>query len=357
MKDNEANAALATNLGDQGAEIINMSDYDALPESGLMQTKSPYSTAVQVIRPRDFNKIEARCIAEAARAGSDFYYSWSQGGKIIEGLTVGASLMVIRNWGNCALDVKVMETPSGYIFYGAFIDLETGFNLVRPFKMSKQSPKNKDGRDTYSGERGKDIIFQIGASKAMRNAALNALPKWLTSKVLDTAKKNVVAQVEKMGKVLATQKVLGKAEQLKIPIDRIEANYGKSASWDIDKIVAVMGALRSVEDGTETMEEVFSNVVAINGEPEFKDKKPAPEAEKAGPTKTDTPAAEPTREVEVDYSNPTQILMRIEKIRSAAELSNWEKKHKVDLEMIDGKEGELIQKSLADKKAELKNKK
>ena len=337
MKDTAASEALTDNLESQGVEIMNMGDYGNLPDTGLMQTKSPYSTAVQIVKPRDLNKIESRCIAEAARAGDEFYYSWSQGGSIIEGNTVGAALMMIRNWGNCAIDVKVQELPNSYVFYGAFIDLETGFNLVRPFKMSKQSPKNKNGRDTYTGERGKDIIFQIGASKAMRNVALNALPKWLTEKVLDTAKKNVVAQVEKMGKEKAIQTIMKKAEAIKVPLDRIEANYGHTKSWDIDKIVAVMGALRSVEDGVESMDEVFADKVAINGEPEIKAKETAKKKEQPE-----------------DYSNPTFILERIQKINNEIEMKNWEAKHKLDLEMIGGKEGELIQKAIADRKSELK---
>lgn len=279
MKDDHATSALTANLEDQGVEIQELNNYGSLPENGLMQVKTAYSTAVQVIKPRELNRIEALCINEAARAGDSFYYSWSQGGSIVEGLTVGAALMMVRNWGNCAVDVKVMETPSGYIFYGAFIDLETGFNLVRPFKASKQSPKNKQGRDIYTGDRGKDIIFQIGASKATRNVVMNAVPKWLSEKVLETAKKNVVGQVEKMGKVAAIDKIIRKAEALKIPFDRIEANYGKKDSWDIDKIVAVMGAIRSVEDGIESVEEVFADKVALNGEPEFSRKTKQAEGE------------------------------------------------------------------------------
>lgn len=280
MKDEEALQALNTNLVEQGVEIQEMGEYGNLPETGLMQTRSPYSTAVQVIKPRNVNLVLEKCKNEAALGGESFYYSWSQGGSIIEGLTVGAALMMIRNWGNCAVDVKVQESPNGYIFYGAFIDLETGFNLVRPFKMSKQSPKNKQGRDIYSGERGKDIIFQIGASKATRNVTLNAIPKYIADEVIAIAKKNVVKQVEKMGIPAAIEKILKKADALKIPFDRIEANYGKKESWNTNKIVAVMGALRSVEDGIESMDEVFADKVAVNGEPEIKNTTPEPEQPK-----------------------------------------------------------------------------
>lgn len=310
-------------LQNQNIDILNPGDYGDLPDSGLMQTKSPYSTAVQVIKPRDLNLIESRCINEAARAGDSFYYSWSQGGSIVEGNTVGAALMMVRNWGNCAVDVRVQETVNSYIFYAAFIDLETGFNLVRPFKMSKQSPKTKEGKDIYKGERGKDIIFQIGASKATRNVVMNAIPKWLTEKVIATAKKNVVAQVEKMGKPKATEVITKKAEALKIPFERIEANYGKATSWDTDKIVAVMGALRSVEDGIESMEDVFSDKVAQNGESDFIEKKQAEERVKDNkePLRTD---------------NPMYWVEEVRAITNAIHLKNFLKKHKADLQMFDG---------------------
>ncbi len=329
MKDEKAVEALQNNLEEQGIDVKDMGDYGSLPESGLMQTRSPYSTAVQVIRPRDLNKVEARCIQEAARAGDEFYYSWSQGGSIIEGNTVGSALMMVRNWGNCAVDVKVQETPNSYVFYGAFIDLETGFNLVRPFKMSKQSPKTKQGRDVYSGERGKDIIFQIGASKAIRNVTLNAVPKWLSEKVLETAKKNIIGQIEKMGKEKAIDKIVKKAEALKIPLDRIEANYGKKESWDLDKVVAVMGAIRSVEDGLESMEEVFADKVALNGEPEIQTK--SSKKKKADPLSPE------------DWENPKKIIEVLEGFDDEEAFISFQKENNDKIKAIGGKDGQLIE--------------
>lgn len=350
MKDQEATNALTENLEQSGVEVMNLGDYGSLPETGLMQTKTAYSTAVQVVKPRDLNIIEARCINEAARAGDSFYYSWSQGGSIVEGNTVGAALMMVRNWGNCAVDVKVQETHAGYIFYAAFIDLETGFNLVRPFKMSKQSPKNKQGRDIYSGERGKDIIFQIGASKATRNVVMNAIPKWLTEKVLATAKKNVVAQVEKMGKVKAVEMIIKKAEALKISFERVEANYGKKDSWDTDKIVAVMGALRSVEDGVESIDEVFADKVAVNGEPEIKGQKTEPHPEDANATNKPEIPFNPEQENDPEYW-VTKIL--------ECPTENWKqfkKENKVNLSVFSGPDEERLNKIIAEKDASVKGK-
>jgi hypothetical protein len=346
MKDNVAMSALNNNLSDQGIEIEEMGkggDYN-LPQDGIMQTRTPYSTAIQVVKPRNLNLVEQRCIQEAARAGDEFYYSWSQGGSIVEGNTVGAALMMVRNWGNCAIDVKVSETPSGYVFYGAFIDLETGFNLVRPYKMSKQSPKNKQGREIYSGERGRDIIFQIGASKAIRNVTLNALPKWLSEKVREVAKTNVIGQVETMGKEKAIGKLIKRAESLKIAWDRIESNYGKKESWDTDKIVAVMGAIRSVEDGIESMDEVFAEKTPVHGEPDFRDKK--------------TSAKKQEAEVinETDWELPVSIVAAIyglyDKDSSSQELvkkiNEFRKENKARLECFSGEDETLIKNSLED---------
>jgi hypothetical protein len=224
---------------------------------GMVQTRTSYQTAVQVIRPRNLQDVERRCLVEAAMAGDSYYYSWKQGGEIIEGLTIGAALSMVRNFGNCAIECKVVEQPLCYVFEGVFIDLETGFNLVRPFRQNKVSPKKKDGKDVYRGERGTDIIFQIGTSKAMRNAVLNALPKFLSDKVFSTAKQNVRSKIEGMGIEKAKLMILKKAAAIGIAQERIEGEYGKEPAWDIEKVIQITSALRAVEDGLEKDTELF----------------------------------------------------------------------------------------------------
>lgn len=324
-KDTEAVQALQQNLTEQGYDIQEV-DAGNLPETGLMQTRSDYSTAVKVVNKRDLNQVESRCLAEAARGGEEFYYSWSQGGSIIEGLTVGAAEMIVRNWGNCAVNVKVQETHNSYIFYAAFIDFETGFNIVRPFKMSKQSPKKRDGRDIYTGERASDIIFQIGTSKATRNVVLNAVPKWLSKKVLDLSKQNIIGQIKEMGPEKAKEKVLKKIESMKIPIDRVESNYGKVKSWDIDKVVAVMGALRSIEDGIESVEEVFGAVVNVTGEePQIKG------TEGKASTKNEKPEAKSEKGKKAEKNSPLDGYMKeLKKLMTEEEIDNWEVKNNSD---------------------------
>ncbi len=227
-------------------------------QTGVMRSGTKYATAMQVMRRRDLVKdVLPRCLDEAAIAGDDFYYSWSQGGKIVEGMTVGAALAIARNMGNNAVDVEVTENAAAYYFSAVYIDLETGFNMRRVFRQNKQSPKNKKGEDIYSGDRGQDVIFQIGQSKAIRNVTLNAVPNWLARQVFEKAKENVVAKIEKMGVAKASQLLLDKIGSLALPMERITKHYGAPTSWDVPKLVMLSGAIRSIEDGRERLDDVF----------------------------------------------------------------------------------------------------
>ncbi len=224
---------------------------------GAIQTKNRYVTAMQVIKPRNLNRVISKCVEEASIAGEEFLYSWRQGGSIIEGLTIGAALSIVRNFGNSMVDVEVEEQEKAYIFTAYFCDLETGFNLSRSFRQNKQSPKTKYGKDIYEGERGGDIIFQIGQSKAIRNVILNAVPRWLASKVLEEAKNNAMATINNMGEVKARELLLRKIDNLKIDLPKVEAMYGKVKSWDKVKLVQLSSALKSIENGYENEETLF----------------------------------------------------------------------------------------------------
>ena len=234
----------------QEAEVLDAQPY----VGGMVQAKTQYMTAMQVIRPRVLAKVEQKCLEEAAIAGDEFYYSWKQGGVIVEGLTVGAAMAIARNLGNCAVPVTVEESKEAYIFTATFIDLETGFNLQRNFRQRKS--QNMGAKMKQDG-RAEDIIFQIGQSKAIRNVVLNACPKWLATKVMAKAKENVVGKIEQMGTVKATDMLIKKAAALSIPLETIEATFGKSVGWDTVKLVNISGALRGLEDGYITLEEAF----------------------------------------------------------------------------------------------------
>lgn len=251
-----------TNISPMQANTSNFS-------GGAIQTKNRYVTAMQVIKPRNLNKVISKCVEEASIAGEEFIYSWKQGGSIIEGLTIGAALSIVRNFGNSMVDVEVEEKDKAYIFTAYFCDLETGFNLSRSFRQNKASPKTKYGKDIYEGDRGTDIIFQIGQSKAIRNVVLNAIPRWLASKVLEEAKNNAMATINNMGEVKARELLLKKIENLKIDLAKVENVFGKPKSWDKVKLVQLSSALKSIENGYEDEDTLFPSIQKQDNKPQL----------------------------------------------------------------------------------------
>jgi hypothetical protein len=253
------------NNNTQNHKLITADDITVTPlpmnninfNGSAIQTKNRYVTAMQVLKPRNLNKVISKCVEEASIAGEEFIYSWKQGGSIIEGLTIGAALSIVRNFGNSMVDVEVTENEKAYIFTAYFCDLETGFNISRSFRQNKQSPKSKYGKDIYEGDRGVDIIFQIGQSKAIRNVVLNAIPRWLASKVLEEAKNNAMATINNMGEVKARELLLRKIDNLQVNLSNIEAMYGKAKSWDKVKLVQLSSALKSLENGYEDEDTLF----------------------------------------------------------------------------------------------------
>jgi len=340
------------------SEITNSSPVD-MP--GMMQVKTQYATAVAVMKPRRLETVIKRCEEEAAIAGDEFYYSWRQGGEIIEGVTVGGALAIARNWGNSAVDVKVEETPNSYIFHGAYIDLETGFNLIRPFRQNKISPKTKEGKDIYKGDRGADIIFQIGASKAMRNVILNAVPKWLSSKVLVKAKENISDKIEKMGIEKAIALVTKKLAALGIPIETVEKDYGLRKGWDVTKLVQLSGAIRSIEEGYESAESIFPSLnktqqtqppVATKEEPKSVTAAATPETPLPEPILQTESKPEP--ELEFQPDSPAYWIDRIKRTKTKTELKTFVKEYGRDFTVFQDSDILKIQDAITTHEKKLK---
>ena len=224
----------------------------------LQTISAGFVTAVAVQRPRERLKVIKACEEEAAIAGDEFYYGWTvkaQGGsKLVEGPGIGLALAAFRNWGNDALMMSVEETADTYIFTPTFVDLETGSNLQRAFRQVK----NRDIGKKYDKDRAEDLIFQLGQSKAIRNVICNALPNWLINKMMAEAKKNIVGQIEKVGKDVARQKVLDFFARYNITQDRVEVKLGKKAEhWKVEDIALLYGAMKTLADGAESPDELF----------------------------------------------------------------------------------------------------
>lgn len=253
------------------SEFEEVTDYTPSSENGVaIRAGNGFSTALIVQQKRNMQMVQHDCLEEAAIAGEDFIYSWKAGkgedAKMVEGITIGAAMCVFRNMGNNALDVRIEETPEAYYFIGTYIDLEKGSNLRRIYRQNKTSPKTKYGKEIYSGDRAQDIIFQIGQSKCQRNVIANAVPKYLVSQIIEKAKENVRKGIEKMGVEKAKSMLNERLAALKIPLELVELTYGKMKGWDTVKLVQISSGIRAIENGYESVDDVFPREAGVPSE-------------------------------------------------------------------------------------------
>lgn len=233
----------------------------------VQQVQTKYQTAVSIQKERNLEAVRDKCLVEARIAGEEFFYHWEvsnkQTGKkeIIEGASIHCAIAAARNFGNCAIESAGVEvTDKEFIFNAAFIDIETGFTMTRPFRMDR----NFTVYGRMDNFRKDDIRFQIGASKAIRNVVSLAMPRGLINQMLEAAKGSVRSKIE--AKIASAggdiDHVIGDmlAGFIKFGIDqlKIETKLGlKREYWDVDTLVMLTGDLKALRDGSETAEALF----------------------------------------------------------------------------------------------------
>lgn len=242
----------------------------------IQRVQTAYTTAVAVQRPRSITKVTANVLEEAKLAGASFYYGWTvkdrATGKTnkIEGPAIDLAMCAARNYGNCAIDIEVEESQSHYTFRGVFIDLESGFTCPRLYKQRRgQDIGMKDK------ERGEDIVFQIGQSKAVRNAVIRALPAWLIDQAIETAKAAEITKIKPENIAIARARSFDFFRQYGVTQERIEDKMGrKMDDWTDQDIVELRGMATALKEGRITAIELFPEV-----EVKEKDKEPQKEKE------------------------------------------------------------------------------
>jgi hypothetical protein len=258
----------------------------------MMQTKTAYHTAVAVQKPRSLDKIVLKVLNECDYAGDEFYYSWPVKDKAtgrtkqVEGASIGAAMALVREWGNCVVDVQVDDLGSHLLFTPSFIDLETGSTIRRSFKYH---PTAAPGR--YDAERWADMQFQLAQSKAIRNVVVAAMPRWLIKRMIDKAKKAELAIIDRVGIVEARQRAIDFFLKAGIEEARLVAYFhGKAREeWDSEDVALLRNYARQHKDGEIDLERIFPAVA--------EEKK----AEKAAPADASQEQKAP------DFATPSQV--------------------------------------------------
>jgi hypothetical protein len=214
--------------------------------SAAMRVQTRYTTAMVVQKPRDLDAITKRVLKEAELAAATFYYQWGQGKGLVEGVSIEGAMIMVRNWGNCVADSRVVEEgPMHWIIDGIFIDLESGFTLSRQFRQRKSESHQKTGKDG-DAERKVDIAFQIAQSKSQRNVVVRAMPGWLVAAALEKAK-----EAEAKGYATKIPEMIAKSVEaygkLGVKMVDLEKKVGTpNAGWTSDDIRVLLALHRGI---------------------------------------------------------------------------------------------------------------
>lgn len=226
----------------------------------LRRVQSPYVTAIAVQKPRRMELVIKQAEEEAALLGESAFYSWGSGKDHIQGASVKLANCAIRIWGNAATDLDdVQDTPDAWIFKARCIDHETGYTYTRQFRQSKRSVVH----GKHDAERKDDMRFQIGQSKAIRNAVNNFLPEWLTDRMLRCAKASARQGIEQFIKTNGIDKArdgaLKRLAGYKVTEDRVLAvlDLQRVGQIEIDDLVRLAGMMRAIESRDISPEEAF----------------------------------------------------------------------------------------------------
>ncbi len=256
----------------------------AMGGTGITQTRTGHQTAMTVQVPRNIGIVEREILTEASLMGEDFIYTWEvndkespTGKSRIEGLSIEGALIMARNWGNCAIPTdKVDETASHFEFKATFVDVEKGFEIERGFRQRK-SQRAGSG---MAADRAEDGNYQIGWSKAQRNAIKAAMPAWLTDKAIETAKAAALKKYEDVAKWVPY--IVKRAAALGVTEAELETKAeAKLADWlpsDVAYMASVFTAIAKKESS-----------VTIEFRPTPKDAPSEPAAAKVEDAPSDTP--------------------------------------------------------------------
>src|SRR5262245_39038657 len=206
-------------------------------------------------RYRDYGRLQQRIKQIAAAAGDDFYYRFPVRNRRenridwIEGPSVKLANVIAREYGNCEVDIRAIDQGDGWILYGRFVDLESGYAAIRPFAQRRSAAKlggDDEGRRI-------EIAFAIGVSKCFRNIVVNVLGE-LADFAFEEARNSLV---ERIGKELDSYraKTIERVSQ-RVDLPRVEAVIGRAANdWLAPDVARVIAMMKAVTDGMASLDE------------------------------------------------------------------------------------------------------
>lgn len=230
------------------------------PGTGMVQTRTPYITAMQVQQPRNMTEVERKILKAATLLGDEAVYGWGAGKGRVEGASIDLAMAMIQSYGNAVIIAEpVQETAESFIFTHTFIDLESGVSMPRQFREGKRSVV--EGK--MDEERKNTVRFGRGQSKNIRNTILHAMPKWLVNKAIEEAKRGGRDKMDRFikekGLSVAQEYTVSQLKRLGVTEEAILAKVGKAEikGLDIDDLVKLSSDFKAIDSGNETSAALF----------------------------------------------------------------------------------------------------
>lgn len=241
---------------------LGMPDAAPLPSEGqmLIVTQGREVTARKVAVPRSLARIRQELAVYCAAFGDTYVYSWDVKNRregtrqTIEGGTIKLANDLVQLYGNCATDCDVTEASTHWTFKAFFIDYERGTTTARLF----QQRKGQDIGSKYDAERARDMVFQIGQSKAQRNVVLNALSS-LANYAIEQAKKNLLDKFGDEENAKKAHEFIDRvAAEKGIDLKRVEAVAGRTRDkWTVRDLAKVYMEMRGIFEGLASPDDIY----------------------------------------------------------------------------------------------------
>jgi hypothetical protein len=209
-------------------------------------------TARRVEVARDEAKILQKLASIAAYAGDEvLLYRWPvknrRTGKTdtVEGPTVKCAYAIQRCYGNSRTDIASLDVGRSWIFKAVFTDFEAGVQTARLFQQHKGVAKIGGDDDA----RRLDMSFQIGQSKAIRNAIVAHLELPFVNYMMDEAKKNLVGRIGKNVEHYRSR-IAARLAEIGVELNRVERQVGRPlGEWLAPDLARVITEIKAVVDG------------------------------------------------------------------------------------------------------------
>lgn len=223
----------------------------------MMQSFNAIITAQRVPVQRDLVRFQNNLRVLASINSDQYVYSWeakNQDGTkgAITGPTIKLANDLMREYGNCIVDMAVEDKPEHWVFHARFTDLETGASMVRLFQQRKGQRAGK----RMDAERALDIAFQIGQSKAIRNVVCNFLQTF-SNFMLEEAERGTLKKIAD-NQPKAWEFVERAIEHYGLSWSQVEASIGRRAGdWSVKDLARAYMQFKGVAEGLTDIADLY----------------------------------------------------------------------------------------------------